>query len=310
MSTVAAVPMYKLYGEHDNWPTPEMAHCESIAARSRLHNWHIKPHQHTGLFQILYLERGSARIQLDDRQRMMHGDHVLMVPQICIHGFEFAQDTVGHVVTLAYPLLNKLTRQMRDGLVALTSPSLHALGDDQESACIRMAFGALDAEYRGSAPHREALIESLLGAILVWLTRHAMQMDAGMQHETSRSARHFARFCELLEDNYLQHRPVGYYAKQLGITASHLNLLCRQTVNRSALELIHERMLLEARRSLVYTSMTISEVSYAIGFSDPAYFTRFFKRGAGCSPKDFRQRAVNGYSTESQAEPSFGPHPE
>lgn len=303
MTTVGAVPMYKLYGEHDNWPTPEMVHCESIAARSRLHNWHIKPHQHTGLFQILYLERGSARIQLDDRQRMMHGDHVLMVPQICIHGFEFAQDTVGHVVTLAYPLINKLSRQMSKGLGALTSPSLHALGDDQESACIRMAFGALDAEYRGSAPHRDVLIEALLGAILVWLTRHAMEMPSGMQREAGRGARHFARFCDLLEEHYLRHLPVVQYAKQLGITASHLNLLCRQTVGKSALELIHERVLLEAKRSLVYTSMTISEVSYAIGFSDPAYFTRFFKRGTGCSPKEFRQRAVDGISTTSEGLP-------
>lgn len=303
MTTVGTVPNYKLYGETEAWPTPEMVHCESIAARSRLHNWHIKPHQHTGLFQILYLERGSARIQLDDRQRMMHGGHVLMVPQICIHGFEFAQNTVGHVVTLAYPLINKLTRQMTEGLVALTSPSLHALGDDQESACIRMAFGALDAEYRGSAPHRDVLIEALLGAILVWLSRHAMQMPAGMQREAGRSARHFARFCELLEEHYLQHRPVGHYAKQLGITASHLNLLCRQTVGKSALEIIHERVLLEAKRNLVYTSMTVSEVSYAIGFSDPAYFTRFFKRATGCPPKDFRQRAVAGVSASSRELP-------
>jgi AraC family transcriptional activator of pobA len=305
MTSVGAVPVYQLYGEHENWPTPEMVHCESIAARSRLHNWHIKPHQHTGLFQILYLESGSARIQLDDQQRMMHAGHVLMVPQICIHGFEFARDTVGHVVTLAYPLINKLTRRMPDGLAGLTSPSLHALGEDQESACIRMAFGALDMEYRGSAPHRDVLIEALLGAILAWLSRHAMQMPSGLQREAGRGARHFARFCELLEENYLQHRPVGYYAKRIGITAAHLNLLCRQTVSKSALELIHERVLLEAKRNLVYTSMTVSEVSYAIGFSDPAYFTRFFKRAAGCPPKDFRQRAVAGYSTESPAEGHF-----
>ena len=75
------------------------------------------------------------------------------------------------------------------------------------------------------------------------------------------------------------------------MTAAHLNALCRQTVGKSALELIHERMILEAKRNLVYTSMSISEVSYAIGFSDPAYFTRFFKRQVGLSPKEFRKRA-------------------
>ncbi|MFC7514910.1 helix-turn-helix domain-containing protein [Herbaspirillum sp. GCM10030257] len=291
MANVGTIPVYKLYGEHAPWPTPEMVHCESIAARSRLHNWHIKPHQHNGLFQILYLDQGSARIQLDDTHRSMHAGQVLMVPQVCIHGFEFSRNTVGHVVTLAYPLISKLTRQMTDGLAALTAPSMHTLGDDEESGHIRMAFSALDAEYRGAAPHRDILIEALLGAILVWLTRHAMQALPARSKEAVRGSRHLVRFSELLEDNYTQHFPVAYYAKQLGITAAHLNLLCRQTIQKSALEMIHERVLLEAKRNLVYTSMTISEVSYAIGFSDPAYFTRFFKRGTGQSPKDFRRHA-------------------
>ncbi|RJF99190.1 helix-turn-helix domain-containing protein [Noviherbaspirillum saxi] len=291
MANVGSIPVYKLYGEQDPWPTPEMVHCESIASRSRLHNWHIKPHQHNGLFQILYLHSGSARIQLDDKQSLMQGGQVLMVPQICIHGFEFDRNTVGHVVTLAYPLISKLTRQMGDGLVALTHPSLHTLGEDEESAHIRMAFAALDAEYRATAPHRDILIEALLGAILVWLTRHAMQAPLMQHKEAPRGSRHVARFCELLEEHYSQHYPVAYYASQLGITAAHLNLLCRQNADKSALDLIHERVLLEAKRNLVYTSMTISEVSYAIGFSDPAYFTRFFKRSVGQSPKDFRRQA-------------------
>jgi AraC family transcriptional activator of pobA len=294
MAKVGAIPVYKLYGEHEPWLTPDMVHCESIASRSRLHNWHIKPHQHNGLFQILYLQCGNARIQLDDKHSVMRAGQVLMVPQICIHGFEFDRDAVGYVLTLAYPLINKLTLQMGDGLAALTSPSLHALGEDEESSHIRMAFNAFDAEYRGNAPHRELLMEALLGAILIWLTRHALQALPGDHEEAAkggRRSRHFVRFCELLEDGYSKHHPVAYYAKQIGITAAHLNLLCRQTVDKSALELIHERVLLEAKRNLVYTSMTISEVSYAIGFSDPAYFTRFFKRGVGLSPKDFRRQA-------------------
>jgi len=180
---------------------------------------------------------------------------------------------------------------MTDGLVALTAPSMHTLGDDEESAHIRMAFSALDAEYRGTAAHRDILIEALLGAILVWLTRHAMQTLPVRPKETLRGSRHLVRFSELLEEHYSQHYPVAYYAQEIGITAAHLNLLCRQAIQKSALEMIHERVLLEAKRNLVYTSMTISEVSYAMGFSDPAYFARFFKHRVGQTPKDFRRHA-------------------
>jgi AraC family transcriptional activator of pobA len=66
--------------------------------------------------------------------------------------------------------------------------------------------------------------------------------------------------------------------------------LSRRIAQKSALELIHERLLLEAKRNLIYTSTSISELSYAIGFSDPAYFTRFFKKATGEAPKAFRKR--------------------
>ena len=57
-----AVPVFKLYGETAAWPTPDLLHCESIPARSRLHHWEIKPHQHAELFQLLYVQRGQAQV--------------------------------------------------------------------------------------------------------------------------------------------------------------------------------------------------------------------------------------------------------
>lgn len=96
---------------------------------------------------------------------------------------------------------------------------------------------------------------------------------------------------EYFSSRLLRPSPVAHYVHKIGVTPAHLSVLCRQTVDKSALEMIHERLMLEARRNLVYTSMTISQVSYATGFSDPAYFTRFFKREAGVLPKEFRRLA-------------------
>jgi AraC family transcriptional regulator, transcriptional activator of pobA len=268
-----------------------MVHCESIAARSELHNWQIRPHQHNGLFQILYLEGGKAKVQVDDRQRAMSGGQVLMVPQMCVHGFQFDPNAQGHVVTLAYPLIHKLVGQAGDGLLAMTSPCLYALKRDENGRQLKLAFSALAAEYRGGGAFRNQILESLVGLMLLLLARSTLQDAAGRPREAGRAGEHFANFCELIDDNFTHHHPVAWYARKLCITAAHLNALCRQKVGKSALELIHERMVLEAKRNLVYTSMTVSVVSYTIGFSDPAYFTRFFKRQVGVSPKDFRKQA-------------------
>jgi AraC family transcriptional activator of pobA len=291
MKTARDIPVYKLYGEEEHWLTPDMVHCESIESRSRLHNWRIKPHQHHGLFQILYLADGTARVCLDDHHRDMRGPQVLAVPQMSIHGFDFSRNAGGQVITLAYPLFNRISQQLADGMSAMTSPLIIAFDGDEESTHIKLAFSRLDSEYKRDAPYRNLRMESLLGTVLVWIVRSSMSMQQEPGRALARGERHFAAFCQMVEEDYAKHYPVAHYARRIGITAAHLNALCRQAVNQSALELIHDRMLLEARRSLVYTSMTVSVVSYSLGFADPAYFTRFFKRLTGLSPKEFRVQA-------------------
>lgn len=56
------VPVFKLYGAPLEWPTPDLLHCESIPARSRLHDWEIKPHRHADLAQLLYVRKGWAQL--------------------------------------------------------------------------------------------------------------------------------------------------------------------------------------------------------------------------------------------------------
>ena len=285
-----AVPVFKLYGEHAHWLTPDMVHCETIAERSVLHNWQIRPHQHHGLFQILYLKAGKARMRIDDDEFAMHAGHVALVPQMCIHGFRFAPNAQGHVLTMAYPLVERRGGDAGAALLALRRPYLHRLPAGEEGASLHAHFSAIDREYRSVAIHRELVLESLLAVLLAWLARQIAPPATQALHAT-RGTRHFSGFCKLIETAYVRQHPVAWYASQLGITAAHLNALCRQTAGQSALELVHERMVLEARRNLVYTSMSVSQVSYALGFADPAYFARFFKRHTGLSPRAFRARA-------------------
>lgn len=287
MAQSRGIPVFKLYGEAESWPTPDLLHCEAIADRSRIHDWVIRPHRHVGLCQILYLSHGSAVVQQDDERHSMAAGSVVIVPEMSVHGFEFGPGAQGHVLTLAYPLIKQLGHQIGD---------IHSLfaefrmGPIAASVEADTAFQVLNREYSGQGPGRHVLLEAMLTALVVWLVRSLLPQSGGLNaHE--HDADHFSRFCHLIEAHFTEHRTIDAYASEIGLTSAHLNALCRQAVDKSALQLVHERLLLEAKRSLVYTARTISQVADSLGFSDPAYFTRFFKRQTGLSPKAFRKQA-------------------
>lgn len=71
MQAVSTIPVFKLYGEEQGWPTPDLLHCESILQRSHLYEWHIRLHQHAELVQLLYLHKGQAEIEIEGTTTVM-----------------------------------------------------------------------------------------------------------------------------------------------------------------------------------------------------------------------------------------------
>ncbi len=283
------IPVYQLYGEGQPWLTPDLVHVESIAARSRLHQWEIRPHRHHGLFQLLWLQQGSAEVQLDDSHARLSSGSVLLLPQHCVHGFQFSRNAQGVVVTLAYAFFARLHGGLGERLAAMASPQSLELADGGQQAGIEALLPALLREYGGQGEHRHLLLESLLVSVLAWLCRVPAAHDASASNDRGR--RYLSAFSAAIERDHARHRPLEHYAAQLGISTAHLNAVCRELAGCSALALVHARLMLEARRNLVYTSMSVRDIGEALGFADPAYFTRFFKRGSGLSPRQFRERA-------------------
>ena len=94
----------------------------------------------------------------------------------------------------------------------------------------------------------------------------------------------------MIETHFLDHLGVADYADLLGISATHLSRVARRASGLPASRIIQERILHEARRNLIYTNMPAAQIAYALGFSDPAYFNRFFARSTGLPPAEFRKR--------------------
>jgi AraC family transcriptional activator of pobA len=94
----------------------------------------------------------------------------------------------------------------------------------------------------------------------------------------------------MVERRFRSSQTVAAYAMALHVSESRLRTACIALTGQSPVQLVHARILLEAKRRLHYTDAPVSEIAYALGFDDAAYFTRFFSRRAGLSPRAFRQR--------------------
>lgn len=289
MST-GSIPNYRLYGEEGARTNVEFVHCESIPERSALHDWNIRPHRHDSLFQLLLMRRGSARILLEGGASDLHARSLVMIPPMVVHGFEFRQDVDGQVVTIDELAAERILAVAPRLAPHMADPHIIQEGDktlDFDEA--EALFDRIVGEYFAGGVARVCALQSYLGLAFVMLARTFARERERRVSVADKGVELAGRFRGLVDNHYKDHWPVAAYASELAITPTHLNRICRNVLGRSALEVIHDRLVLEAKRNLIYTSMTIKEVSNALCFSDPAYFTRFFAKNAGSSPTAFRE---------------------
>ncbi len=293
------IPTFGLYGEglknqHESW-----LHSESIAARSALHDWEIRPHRHRDFFQILYIGSGSAEALLGETRFALQPPILVLVPARVPHGYRFSRDIQGHVLTAMTGRAERLLAMAGDmsGLLLQAGPVRLPLagrkgegtGERDEAADIAAAVAALAREFAGSAEGREAALEAHLLVILLaaWRLWRTAQRETG---ESGRQQRLAMQLQALIDRDFRQQRRIGHYAAQLGVSETHLNRISRAAFGLSALGLLNRRLLREAERDLTFTMLPVKAVALSLGFEDPAYFSRFFAKHTGITPMQFRRR--------------------
>jgi AraC family transcriptional regulator, transcriptional activator of pobA len=291
----ATIPRFFLYGEPPRDAEEHFVHVETIEARSRVNDWRIQPHAHRDLHQILLIAQGSGEMQVETDRRSFRSPALLIVPAGVVHGFAFAQETDGYVVTLADTLLRDLARDERSFRALFATANCASLAEDpvhfQE---LRETIPKLRRELVWSAPASAAAATARLTTLLVSAVRALHQPAEPTSAATSARAALVARLREKIEAHLREGLAVSQYARALNVTPARLRAACLEVTGKTPARILEERLVLEAKRNLTYTNMTVAQIAYYLGFADPAYFSRFFSRLAGVSPATFRKRMTNG----------------
>jgi AraC family transcriptional activator of pobA len=275
------IQTFNLFGEAGD--LPDVVHCETIAARSVLHDWEFAPHRHARLHQVLLIARGGGRATLEGRPHRLRPMTVVNVPTGQVHGFSFTPGTQGWVVTFPTEILDEVLTPSQ-GLVRTLSEAAVLRGTPP----MRRLMTELFAEYRG----RDFARAHILKALSAMLLGHVARALAAKKTQGGRAlaADLVRRFEAMLDEHFHKHWPVAQYAGALKVTPTHLSRLAREAYGCPASHMIRDRVVREARRNLVYTNLPIATIAYTLGFNDPAYFSRTFAAATGLSPSEFRDR--------------------
>jgi AraC family transcriptional regulator, transcriptional activator of pobA len=156
-------------------------------------------------------------------------------------------------------------------------------------------WAELAAEASGSEENREEILRLRLRLLLQTAAR-IFRRTKPDSHPATRPNQALAhQFRMALETHFCEARSIPAYARMLKSTAGHLSESVLQHTGRTAGELIRERLLLEAQRLLIHSSMNVAEIAVALQFEDPSYFSRFFRRGTRMSPGEFRDQFLKKY---------------
>lgn len=248
------------------------------------------PHRHDN-YLILILTHGSGVHSIDFVDYEVKPFTAFFLTPGQAHAWKFSKDAKGFVIffTAAFYKMDRRQRALSE------FPFFHTMNN---ACCLYMDSGKeswlitllqeMVVENNLNQKGRDELLRNSLDMVLIRMSRYYQQEDHSQpSFALSMQVR---KFETLVDEHFLTLKLPRDYADRMNITPKHLNDICKRALNKTATELIHDRLLLEAKRELAYSGLSVKQIADKLGFSDKSYFIRFVKKNLGETPEHFREK--------------------
>jgi AraC-like DNA-binding protein/mannose-6-phosphate isomerase-like protein (cupin superfamily) len=250
------------------------------------------PHRHD-FYEVLFLTNGSGIHIIDNDEYYIHPPSVFFLSPGQAHKLELSHDIEGFIFlfTSEFYLLhqsnkNRLLEYPFFFSVEQKNPPLLLKNKDNINF-LRTLFTRGCEEMRQRTHRSEEIAHAILDLILLtcdklYPDRHRT-LNSGKGHELAK------KFLYLIEENYQKNLRVNDYADMLAITPNHLTQIVKQVTGKTSIELLQDKLIVEVKRLLLHTNMTVSEIAELMNFPDQSYFTKYFKKITGATPLQYRK---------------------
>lgn len=245
------------------------------------------PHRHT-FHEIVHVTGGTGRHVVDLNRFALRPPNLCFIAPGQVHHWEDVTGLEGRVIVFTDDFLLDHPAD-RHALRGLARRSWLELPGEAAERTARLVAD-LDGEYRAGADGFPSVLRALLHVLVVRAARLPAQ-DAATAPPAPRSrpGSVAARFVSLLGTPEGVLWSVRACAQQLGVSVSYLSEAVKASTGRTPGELIRQARVHEAKRLLLRTELSVRQIADRVGFGDPAYFCRFFRRETGASPGGFRR---------------------
>ncbi len=257
------------------------------------------PHRHE-FYTIYWIRKGELVHTIDTVTHVVKKNTLFFLAPRQVHKMQFSDKVDGYMIAFpdAFMCMNEPMAGIQSGLFINNQFSSVITLDHEQEKEFEVIVQRMLRELGEKEAGYETAINSLLRYFLVLASRiNGANIAALPEQFSSHNSSVFLHFKNLIEENYHRLKNVSDYADQLHIKPVLLNEISKQLSGLTAGEHIRNRIILEAQRYLYNTDLTAKEISYKLGFEDPHYFSRFFKKYTNQSPSEFRDAARAGAAT-------------
>lgn len=249
-----------------------------------------QPHRHT-FYQVLYIEKGGGSHKIDFTEHQIKGPVIYILSPGQVHDLSITdKNSLGCLINFKPDFFSSFLNKSQcvDQLPIFSfnrSASYYEIPKEKH-----LIFKDIFLKIKSCSDYHSKNSENLLRIHLLELFYTIIDNinDPEENVNITNQKNLIYKFEKLLEENYgTEHYP-KFYADKLAITANYLNFICKNVVGKTAGEIIRNRIILEAKRLLINSEFSISQISFQLGFEDNSYFTKFFKANAKTSPSEFR----------------------
>lgn len=265
----------------------EMFVSDGTAFRKRKVDF-LVPHR-KDYFMFVLVRNGSSRHWIDTTRYTLKNNTLYISSPWQIQVKEQTNPLEGIILSFTEEFLNlEESKEIRQLPVYQNPFNAHELSlQPQDLLFIEDILQKIWIEYQAGNKWRHTMLLSYLRVLSIYTSR--LYTEQFLKTAATNERKLLRKFKELINEQYSELHQVADYAQLLNKSAGYLNEVIKQQSGKTAIEHIHERIMLEAKRKLLHTEFSIKEITYELGFEDVAYFTRFFKRLTEQTPAAFRQ---------------------